>query len=94
MLNSLPVQPALTNSHSTKHSIFSTTFPIYLWEKKTEEVPIEPEVSEKKESPESDEAIVEDAPEPEADTTPKTKTVEVEDWTHVNPQLPLWQRYV
>ena len=89
-----------------KHSAFSSTFPIYLFEKWTEVVPDESEEPEQKEipepspesvSPDADEAIVEDvtkADESDSAVPPPPKMVNVtkEAWTHLNAQLPLWAR--
>jgi len=40
-----------------------------------------------------DEAVVEEVADEEVEAPkPKTKTVEVDKWSHVNPALPLWAR--
>ncbi|KAG6900979.1 hypothetical protein C0993_004417, partial [Termitomyces sp. T159_Od127] len=91
-----------------KHSSFSSTFPIYLFTTRTEEVPdeeaVEKEDSFEKtstttdttESPlDEDEAIVEEVTE-ESETKeskpPKMKSVVVEEWTQLNVQPPIWAR--
>lgn len=81
-----------------KYSQF-INFPIYVWTSKTveEEVPIEPEVDEKKETDEDviedgdEEAKVEDDTE---DAKPKTKKVSktVWDWELMNTNKPIWTR--
>ncbi|KAG6861602.1 hypothetical protein C0995_014509 [Termitomyces sp. Mi166 len=91
-----------------KHSSFSSTFPIYLFTTRTEEVPDEdaaeeeepsttnPATSDATETPvDEDEAIVEEVTE-ESETKeskpPKMKSVIVEDWTQLNVQPPIWAR--
>ncbi|OBZ70180.1 Endoplasmin [Grifola frondosa] len=84
-----------------KHSSFSTAFPIYLFTQRTEEVPDEEPVAEEtsastEETAEIDdeEAVVEevtDETEEEA-KPPKTKTVTVDEWIHMNSQPPIWMR--
>ncbi|TFK75925.1 HSP90-domain-containing protein [Pluteus cervinus] len=93
-----------------KHSSHSSSFPLYLWTHRTEEVPIEEEPEPSAESTEQsaesldaenvpkqdeDEAIVEEEVkpvEPKEPEKPKTKTVEVEEWGHINASPPLWTR--
>jgi heat shock protein 90kDa beta len=86
----------------SKHSAFSSSFPIYLYRQREEEVP-EPEEP-VGESPASDEEIV-DHGEDEAvieevedsDSQPnevKKKTILVDDWAHLNAAPPLWARYL
>lgn len=80
---------------------------MYLQTKTTIEVPDEdadaapvetsPEIEVEDQEPLSDdEALVEevtdDVTEDEEVSEPKTKKVEVEKWSHVNPALPLWAR--
>ena len=93
---------------SDKHSAFSSTFPIYLFTQKTEEVPVEEdELPEEPETvPESeeedivefddDEVLIEDVPteeeKPEEPVVPKTKKITVDEWVHANPQPPIWTR--
>jgi heat shock protein beta len=83
-----------------KHSGFSTSFPIYLFSQATEEVPIEEpplketaSKAEDEDDKDNDEAVVEEVPEDQEETkTPKTKTVVVDKWSHLNAAPPLWQR--
>ena len=93
---------------SDKHSAFSSTFPIYLFTQKTEEVPVEedelPEepvtVPESEEEDivelDDDEVLIEDVPteeeKPEESVVPKTKKITVDEWVHANPQPPIWTR--
>lgn len=83
-------------SHSAKHSGFSSSFPIYLWTETTKEVPIEePEETkdqeEDKKGADDDEVVVEDIEDKEVEA-PKTKSITVEEWSHLNSAPPLWQR--
>ncbi|KDQ64486.1 hypothetical protein JAAARDRAFT_117992 [Jaapia argillacea MUCL 33604] len=90
-----------------KHSSFASSFPVYLWTERTDEVPIEgseAEISEDDQSAEvkaSDddeneevvvEEVLEDSQTPGEETAPKTKTVLVQEWLQLNPQQPLWLR--
>nr|ODN91222.1 cation-transporting ATPase [Cryptococcus depauperatus CBS 7841] len=63
-----------------KHSTFSTTFPIYIKEKKTVQVPIEPDNDRFEDGDESDDEI------------DKFETVVEEEWVHVNDKPPIWMR--
>ncbi|KAN0097613.1 Hsp90 domain containing protein [Tylopilus felleus] len=78
-----------------KHSAFSTSFPIYLWNEVEQEVPIEEEEEIPQSDPETkdngEEAVVEEEKQADPDT-PKTKTVMVGLWEHMNSQPPLWMR--
>ncbi|KAH8999049.1 heat shock protein Hsp90 [Lactarius akahatsu] len=79
-----------------KHSVFSSSFPLYLYQQQEEEVPEEPATE--TESPVSDEeaaetsedeAVIEEVTESE----PKEKkTTLVDHWAHLNAQPPLWTR--
>ncbi|KAG6880046.1 hypothetical protein C0992_007363 [Termitomyces sp. T32_za158] len=91
-----------------KHSSFSSTFPIYLFTTRTEEVPDEEAVVKSDHSEtastttdatemslDEDEAIVEElTEESEAKESqpPKMKSVVVEEWTQLNVQPPIWAR--
>ena len=88
-----------------KHSSFSTTFPIYLFTQKTEEVPVEEEETSTTEAAdeaaasadatdgENEEAVVEDVEETEVEQKEqKTKSVVVDEWVHLNSQAPIWMR--
>jgi heat shock protein beta len=87
---------------SHKHSAFTSSFPIYLFETWTENVPVEDETSGAENSPpvsespvpesSDDEAIVEEVLK-EDEKAPKTKTVTKEQWNHLNSQPPLWARF-
>ncbi|KAJ7638797.1 Hsp90 protein-domain-containing protein [Roridomyces roridus] len=88
-----------------KHSSYSSTFPIYLFQQKTEEVPDEEEVQApaeetedadaKAEEPEdSDEAIVEEETAEVEPVPPKMKTVVTDEWVQLNALPPLWMRSV
>jgi heat shock protein 90kDa beta len=94
----------LTSRFSTKHSSYSSSFPIYLFNQKTEEIPDpdaveeEPEVKADEdltEEKDEDEAIVEDATDEkkeEEEKKPKMKTITVDEWLQLNAQPPLWTR--
>ncbi|KAF8138301.1 Hsp90 protein-domain-containing protein [Boletus edulis] len=79
-----------------QHSVFSTSFPIYVWNEVEKEVPIE---EEQEEIPQSDsetkddeeEAVVEEEKVVEP-VAPKTKKIMVSQWEHMNSQPPLWMR--
>lgn len=89
-----------------KHSLFSSTFPIYLFTQRTEEIPdpdrvVEPEPSPtpsdvSEETPkDDDEAILEDVPSENKDTEAppvKMKSVLVDEWVQLNSQPPIWTR--
>ena len=83
-------------SHSAKHSGFSSSFPIYLWTETTKEVPVEEPKETKgrgevKGGADDDEAVVEDLDD-QKDEAPKTKSITIEEWSHLNSAPPLWQR--
>ncbi|KLO10241.1 heat shock protein Hsp90 [Schizopora paradoxa] len=87
-----------------KHSVFSTTFPIYLFEQRTEEVVDEDAIEEDVSPPESkpddedideDEVVVEEVEESADEVKEKEvkmKTVVVDEWKHLNPLPPIWMR--
>lgn len=79
---------------SNQHSVFSTSFPVYLWNEVEEEVPIEEEET-RQDDPETkddgEEAVVEEVKQSEP-AAPKTKKVKVGLWEHMNSQPPLWMR--
>ncbi|KAI0322433.1 heat shock protein Hsp90 [Amylostereum chailletii] len=79
-----------------KHSIFSTSFPVYLYELAEQQIPEDENgVKDAAEATETDddEAIVEELGEDqEIKSGPKMKTVIVENWVHLNAQPPLWTR--
>ncbi|KAI0068699.1 HSP90-domain-containing protein [Artomyces pyxidatus] len=83
-----------------KHSAFSSSFPVYLYEKRDEEVPVEDEPTTdtppkvREDGADEDEAVIEEV-EDKVDDEPKqpqTKTVTVEEWQHINASPPLWTR--
>lgn len=87
--------------------MFSSTFPIYLFEQNTEEIPDPDQQAEPEPSPspaksseekdkDEDEAVVEDVPsedEEKKEAPPiKMKTVTVDNWAQLNSQPPVWTR--
>ncbi|KAI0268205.1 Hsp90 protein-domain-containing protein [Gloeopeniophorella convolvens] len=78
-----------------KHSVFSSSFPVYLFQQREEEVTEEAPTAETATGDEDgaendeDEAVIEEVEE-EKETV--KKTVVVDDWTHLNAQPPLWTR--
>ena len=88
----------------SKHSAFSTSFPIYLLTQHEEEVPVPEEERKPEAEPENKEETAEKADEEEAvveDVTDKqeekekpvpTEKVVVDEWVHLNSQAPLWTR--
>lgn len=80
---------------SNQHSVFSTSFPIYVWNEVEEEVPIEEEEGTPQNDPETkddeEEALVEEEKQSES-VAPKTKKIVVGLWEHMNSQPPLWMR--
>lgn len=79
------------NHVSDKHSTFSTTFPIYILERTTEEIPIPPPQSPKADGDEDefeDDLDTDDQSEREQ----KTKYDWVEKWVRVNDKAPIWMR--
>ena len=82
-----------------KHSVFSSAFPLYLYQQKEKEVPEEPTTETEppvsgEEAPEilEDEAVIEEVDESQPKEAEK-KTILVDDWAHLNAQPPLWARY-
>ncbi|KIM90780.1 hypothetical protein PILCRDRAFT_59180, partial [Piloderma croceum F 1598] len=83
-----------------KHSGFSSSFPIYQFTQKTEDIPIEepiaaeavPEINE--DDKDDDSAVVEEMAEEKDEEIkpPKTKSVLVDTWNHLNAAPPIWQR--
>lgn len=79
-----------------KHSVFSSSFPIYMFRKQEKEVPEEPEpeptVSDEGTADHAeDEAVIEEVEQSPKEV--KTKTILVDHWEHVNPRPSLWTRY-
>lgn len=88
---------------SVKHSGYSCSFPIYQFIQKTEDVPIEEPVAEEtalkvenEDDLDDDRAVVEEVTEEKDDEVkpPKTKSVVVDAWNHLNAAPPIWQRYI
>lgn len=79
---------------SNQHSVFSTSFPLYVWNEVEKQVPIEEEET-PQDHPETkddeEEAVVEEEKQSEP-VAPKTKKVMVGLWEHMNSQPPLWMR--
>ncbi len=83
-----------------KHSSFATSFPVYLFTQRTEEVPVEDEESDAEESTplpsseddDEEEAVVEEVSEQDEEKTPKTQSITVDEWVQLNSQLPIWTR--
>ncbi|KAH7105571.1 heat shock protein Hsp90 [Auriculariales sp. MPI-PUGE-AT-0066] len=79
-----------------KHSAFSTTYPIYLFDQLKTEVPDEDAEAEaaadkSEKTPDDEEAVIEDVEDkPKAEK--KTKIVLSDHWLRLNEQPPLWQR--
>lgn len=82
-----------------KHSVFSSSFPIYLFKQQEKEVPEEeppvpepPLVDEGDVDRAEDEAVIEEVEDSPAKEV-KMKTIQVDQWDHVNPRPSLWTRY-
>lgn len=95
------VDPVTITELVNKHSSFSTTFPIYLFTQRTEEVPVEDEETSEETAPsaefsdEDEEAVVEDVEDKDDEEKElKTKSIVVDEWVHLNSQAPIWMRYV
>ncbi len=91
--------------YSHKHSSYSSSFPIYIFTQKEQEVPdedaeVEDEVKEEVEAEtgetesDEDEAVVEEVSEDDEkkEITPKTKKIIVDEWEQLNAQPPVWSR--
>ncbi|CAG8635227.1 21457_t:CDS:2 [Cetraspora pellucida] len=78
-----------------KYSEF-INFPIWLWTKRSEIISVEDEPIEKRDSDDSksdsEEPKIEDAPDDDKKSEPKTKTIEVPGWELMNTQKPIWTR--
>ena len=82
-----------------KHSVFSSAFPLYLYEQREEEVAEEPAteaeppiIDEEATETSEDEAIIEEVEESQPKEAEKKMTL-VDHWIHLNAQPPLWTRY-
>lgn len=76
---------------SDKHSTFSTTFPIYILERSTQDIPIAPKTP-AGDGPDEleDDLDTDDKSEKEV----KTKYEWVSEWVRVNDKAPIWMRCV
>ncbi|KAF0525474.1 heat shock protein Hsp90 [Gigaspora margarita] len=77
-----------------KYSEF-INFPIWLWTKRSETIPIDDTDEEKivdDLKDDSEEPKIEDAPEDDKKSEPKTKTIEIPGWELMNTQKPIWTR--
>ncbi|CAG8792652.1 30276_t:CDS:2, partial [Gigaspora margarita] len=77
-----------------KYSEF-INFPIWLWTKRSETMPIDDTDEEKivdDLKDDSEEPKIEDAPEDDKKSEPKTKTIEIPGWELMNTQKPIWTR--
>ena len=80
-----------------KHSMFSSSFPIYLFKQLEKEVPDEPvakpSVSDEEDADHAvDEAVIEEVEDSSTEEV-KMKTILVDEWDHVNARPSLWTRY-
>ena len=81
-----------------KHSVFSSSFPIYLFAEREKEVPEEPVAEpstndEENADPAEDEAVIEEVQDSSAKEV-KMKKILVDEWDHVNSRPSLWTRYL
>jgi heat shock protein beta len=75
---------------SDKHSTFSTTFPIYILERNTRDIPIAPQTPKADGDPdEFDDDLDSDD---QSDTKVKTRHDWVSEWVRVNDKAPIWMR--
>jgi heat shock protein beta len=79
-----------------KHSMFSSSFPIYLFAQREKEVPeepvAEPSISDEENADSDDEAVIEEVEDSSAKEV-KMKTILVDEWDHLNARPSLWMRY-
>ena len=79
-----------------KHSMFSSSFPIYLYAQREKEIPeepvAEPSISDEKNADSEDEAVIEEVEDSPAKEV-KMKTILVDEWDHINARPSLWMRY-
>ncbi len=81
-----------------KHSVFSSSFPIYLFAQREKEVPEEPVAEPSTSDDENadraeDEAVIEEVQDSSAKEV-KMKKILVDEWDHVNARPSLWTRYL
>jgi heat shock protein beta len=74
---------------SDKHSTFSTTFPIYILERSTKDIPIAPKTP-VGDGPDELEDDLESDDQSEKEV--KTKYEWVSEWIRVNDKAPIWMR--
>jgi heat shock protein beta len=76
-----------------KHSMFSSSFPIYLYAQREKEVPeepvAEPSTSDEENADREDEAVIEEVQDSSAKEV-KMKTILVDEWDHINARPSLW----
>lgn len=82
-----------------KHSVFSSSFPIYLFAQREKEVPEEPVAEpstsdEEKTDRAEDEAVIEEVQDSSANKEVKMKKILVDEWDHMNARPSLWARYL
>ena len=79
-----------------KHSMFSSSFPLYLFAQREKEVPeepvAEPSISDEENANSDDEAVIEEVDDSPAKEV-KMKTILVDEWDHMNARPSLWMRY-
>jgi heat shock protein beta len=81
-----------------KHSVFSSSFPIYLFAQRekevTEESVAEPSTTDEENADRAeDEAVIEEVQDSSAKEV-KTKKILVDEWDHMNARPSLWTRYL
>lgn len=81
-----------------KHSVFSSSFPIYLFAQRekevTEESVAEPSTADEENADRTeDEAVIEEVQDSSAKEV-KTKKILVDEWDHMNSRPSLWTRYL
>lgn len=74
---------------SDKHSTFSTTFPIYILERSTKDIPVAPKTP-TGDGPDELEDDLDTDDQSEKDV--KTKYEWISEWVRVNDKAPLWMR--
>ena len=80
-----------------KHSVFSSSFPIYLFAQREKEVPeepvAEPSISDEENTDRAeDEAVIEEVQDSSVKEV-KMKKILVDEWDHINSRPSLWTRY-
>jgi len=77
---------------SDKHSTFSTTFPIYILERHTKDIPVAPQTPKGDADPDEFDDDLESDDQSDADV--KTRHGWVSEWVRVNDKAPIWMRWV